>query len=141
MGVLMGISWVWVTSIYHRLGDTLGRLHQWTEAERFHRAALEAQPDHVAAHLSYGTMLARNTSRASEAEQWFKRALKLAPTDSSVYHHYAEFLNAMSRHEEACEMRIRAAELSPNDYTLVVTAATALRLLDRKVEAEKWYRQ
>ncbi|XP_055683480.1 protein O-mannosyl-transferase TMTC2-like [Lutzomyia longipalpis] len=128
-------------SIYHRLGDTLARLHQWTEAERFHRAALEAQPDHVAAHLSYGSMLARNTSRASEAEQWFKRALKLAPTDSSVYHHYAEFLNSMSRHEEACEMRIRAAELSPNDYSLVVTAATALRLLDRKAEAEKWYRQ
>ncbi|XP_059617887.1 protein O-mannosyl-transferase TMTC2 [Phlebotomus argentipes] len=128
-------------SIYHRLGDTLGQLQQWTEAERFHRAALEAQPDHVAAHLSYGSMLARNTSRASEAEQWFKRALKLAPTDSSVYHHYAEFLNSMSRHEEACDMRIQAAELSPNDYTLVVTAATALRLLDRKIEAEKWYRQ
>lgn len=41
---------------------------------------------------------------------------------------------------EACEQRVRAAELSPNEYSLVVSAATALRLLDRKVEAEKWYR-
>lgn len=49
-------------AIYHRLGDTLGRLHQWTEAERFHQAALEVQPDHVATHVSYGTMLARNVS-------------------------------------------------------------------------------
>lgn len=35
-------------------------MNQWSEAERFHRAALEVQPDHVATHVSYGTMLARN---------------------------------------------------------------------------------
>ena len=46
----------------------------------------------------------------------------------------------MSRQEEACEQRIKAAELSPSDYSLAVAAATALRLLDRKNEAEKWYR-
>ncbi|KAG4072262.1 hypothetical protein HA402_004194 [Bradysia odoriphaga] len=127
-------------AIYHRLGDTLAKLNQWTEAERFHQAALEVQPDHVATHVSYGTMLARNSSRTSEAEQWFKRALKLAPLDSSVRHHYAEFLSTASRHSEACEQRIRAAELSPTDYSLVVSAATALRLLEKKPEAEKWYR-
>lgn len=49
-------------SIYHRLGDTLARLNQWSEAERYHQAALEVQPDHVATHVSYGTMLARNVS-------------------------------------------------------------------------------
>lgn len=49
-------------SIYHRLGDTLARMNQWSEAERFHQAALEVQPDHVATHVSYGTMLARNVS-------------------------------------------------------------------------------
>lgn len=32
------------------------------------------------------------SSRTSEAELWFKRALKLAPEDSSVRHHYGEFL-------------------------------------------------
>ncbi|CAO1368458.1 unnamed protein product [Diamesa hyperborea] len=127
--------------IYHRLGDIFVRLKKWSEAERFHRAALEAQPDHIGAHISYGTMLARNSSRSSEAEQYFKRALRLAPLDSSVHYHYAEFLSSVSRHEEACESRIRAADLSPNDYSLVVSAATALRMLDRKVEAEKWYRQ
>lgn len=31
--------------------------------------------------------------------------------------------------------------MSPNDYPLVTAAATALRMLDRKHEAEKWYRQ
>lgn len=52
----------------------------------------------------------------------------------------AEFLSSVSRHIEACEQRIIAAELSPDDYSLAVSVATALRLLDRKNEAEKWYR-
>ncbi|XP_055542492.1 protein O-mannosyl-transferase TMTC2 [Wyeomyia smithii] len=127
--------------IYHRLGEVFARLNQWTEAERFQRAALEAQPDHVAAHLSYGSMLARNSSRTSEAEQWFKRALRLAPSDASVFHHYADFLTSVRRTAEACQHRVKAAELAPEDYSLVTAAASALRLLDRKTEAERWYRQ
>ncbi|XP_017107201.2 protein O-mannosyl-transferase Tmtc2 [Drosophila bipectinata] len=127
--------------LYQRIGDVLGRLHQWDEAERHHRAALELQPNQVAAHLSYGITLARNSSRASEAEMWFKRALQLAPEQASVYHHYAEFLSLQSRHHESAIYHRRAAELAPQDYALVVAAATAMRLLDRKVEAEMWYRK
>lgn len=32
------------------------------------------------------------SSRSSEAEQYFKRAIRLAPLDSSVHHHYGNFL-------------------------------------------------
>lgn len=127
--------------LYQRIGDVFGRLQQWDEAERHHRAALELQPNQVAAHLSYGITLARNSSRASEAEMWFKRALQLAPEQASVYHHYAEFLTLQSRHHESVVYHRRAAELAPTDYTLVVAVATSLRLLDRKVEAEIWYRK
>lgn len=52
----------------------------------------------------------------------------------------AEFLSSVQRHSEACEQRVHAAELAPNEYALVVSAATALRLADRKSEAERWYR-
>lgn len=31
-------------------------------------------------------------SRVTEAEYWFKRALKLAPTDASVHHHYGKWI-------------------------------------------------
>jgi hypothetical protein len=51
--------------IYHRLGDVFMRLKKWSEAEHFHRAALEAEPNHIGAHISYGTMLARNVSIVS----------------------------------------------------------------------------
>ncbi|XP_073821068.1 transmembrane O-mannosyltransferase targeting cadherins 2 [Musca autumnalis] len=127
--------------LYHRIGDIFGRLQQWDEAERHHRAALDLQPNQVAAHLSYGITLARNSSRIHEAEMWFKRALQLAPEEASVHHHYAEFLTSQSRLAEAIVYRIKAAELAPRDYSLVVAAATALRLMDRKVEAEFWYRK
>lgn len=53
----------------------------------------------------------------------------------------AEFLSSVSREQEACKHRVRAVELSPDDYSLVTSAATALRLLDRKVEAELYYKQ
>lgn len=52
----------------------------------------------------------------------------------------AEFLSSVQRHSEAVEQRVYAAELAPNDYSMVVAAATALRLADRKAEAERWYR-
>lgn len=55
--------------------------------------------------------------------------------------HTAEFLTSIARHDEACSSRVRAAELSPNNYNLVMAAATSLRWRDRKEEAEKWYRQ
>lgn len=51
--------------IYHRLGDVFMRLKKWSEAERFHRAALDAEPNHIGAHISFGTMLARNVSIVS----------------------------------------------------------------------------
>ena len=55
--------------------------------------------------------------------------------------HTAEFLASVGRHEEACRSRVRAAELSPNNYNLVMAAATSLRWRDRKEDALKWYRQ
>lgn len=53
----------------------------------------------------------------------------------------AEFLTSQSRNAEAVSYRVRAARLAPNDYSLVVAAATALRLMDRKAEAEVLYRK
>lgn len=53
---------VLLQGIYHRLGDIFAKLHQWPEAERFQLAALDAQPDHIGAHISYGAMLAKNVS-------------------------------------------------------------------------------
>lgn len=47
-------------SVYNLLGETLSRLQQFDEAERWYQAALQAQPDHVPAHITYGKLLAKN---------------------------------------------------------------------------------
>lgn len=52
-------------SVFNVLGETLARLHQDEEAERWYQAALNAQPDHVPAHITYGKLLAKNVSRKS----------------------------------------------------------------------------
>lgn len=128
-------------SVFNVLGETLARLHQDEEAERWYQAALHAQPDHVPAHITYGKLLAKNVSRTVEAEQWFRRAQKLAPHDPSVYHHYGEFLASRRRFKEAAVLYERAAELKPYDYELTVAAATAMRQAERYADAEKWYRK
>lgn len=51
-----------------------------------------------------------------------------------------EFLASLQRHSEAAVQYVRAAELSPEDYELVVAAATALRQAERRQDAEHWYR-
>ncbi|XP_076174230.1 transmembrane O-mannosyltransferase targeting cadherins 2 isoform X4 [Ptiloglossa arizonensis] len=47
-------------SVYNLLGETLSRLQQYAEAERWFQASLASQPDHVPAHITYGKLLARN---------------------------------------------------------------------------------
>lgn len=44
------------------MGETLARLHQDEEAERWYQAALHAQPDHIPAHITYGKLLSKNVS-------------------------------------------------------------------------------
>ncbi|XP_046472791.1 protein O-mannosyl-transferase Tmtc2 [Neodiprion pinetum] len=127
-------------SVYNLLGETLSRLQQYAEAERWFQASLASQPDHVPAHITYGKLLARNSSRVLEAERWFLRAQRLAPQDSSVHHHYGVFLTSQGRLAEAAEQHVKAAELSTKDYELAVAAASALRQSDRRAEAETWYR-
>ncbi|XP_011060931.1 PREDICTED: transmembrane and TPR repeat-containing protein CG4341 [Acromyrmex echinatior] len=127
-------------SVYNLLGETLSRLQQYAEAERWFQASLASQPDHVPAHITYGKLLARNSSRVLEAERWFLRARRLAPDDPSVHHHYGLFLTSQGRLVEAAEEQLRAAELLRSDYELSVAAASALRQADRRDEAEVWYR-
>lgn len=44
------------------VGETLARLQQDAAAERWYQAALNAKPDHVPAHITYGKLIAKNVS-------------------------------------------------------------------------------
>ncbi|KAG8245340.1 Protein O-mannosyl-transferase tmtc2 [Homalodisca vitripennis] len=47
--------------LYNLLGESLSRLGHHDEAEVWYKAALDAKPDHVPAHITYGKHLARNS--------------------------------------------------------------------------------
>lgn len=48
--------------LYNLLGDAYSQLKQPEEAEKWYKAALQAKPDHIPAHLTYGKLLAKNVS-------------------------------------------------------------------------------
>ncbi|XP_075225931.1 protein O-mannosyl-transferase TMTC2-like [Lycorma delicatula] len=130
-------------TVYNLLGETLGRLDRHEEAERWFKAALDASPDHVPAHLTYGKLLAKNRTRIIEAEQWFKRAQMLAPSDPAVYTHFGEFLGGLERHVEAARILLKGTELIKGNQKLplLLAAATALRQAGRLSHAEAVYRK
>ncbi|PSN37299.1 Transmembrane and TPR repeat-containing protein [Blattella germanica] len=54
---------------------------------------------------------------------------------------YSQFLTELERHAEAAAQFVRAVELAPSQYDLVLSAATALRHAGHKQQAEHFYRR
>lgn len=52
------------------------------------------------------------SSRSSEAEQYFKRAIRLAPLDSSVHHHYGNFSSLSLAHLHIMEKVKKFSDLT-----------------------------
>ncbi|GBP83336.1 Transmembrane and TPR repeat-containing protein CG4341 [Eumeta japonica] len=121
------------------VGETYAQLQQWGAAERSVLAALAAAPRHAHTHLTYAKLLARNSSRALEAEMWFKRAMTLAPEDPFVRDQFGLFLRDQHRSNEAAEQLTEAARLAPRDAARATAAARALRDARRCRAAERWY--
>lgn len=67
--------------LFSLYGDALAQLNRHREAEMWHKAALDAGPDHVPAHLSYGKWLSKNVSYA----RVLKRILKETNTDKRLF--------------------------------------------------------
>ncbi|KOX75129.1 hypothetical protein WN51_14542 [Melipona quadrifasciata] len=121
--------------VYNLLGETLSRLQQYAEAERWFQASLASQPDHVPAHITYGKLLARNSSRVLEAERWFLRARRLAPDDSSVHHHYEKFAMTWSNDRPIEGSSIRfSANSRPSQFTISVPNSTSVSIHRHKIK-------
>ncbi|KAH0567032.1 protein O-mannosyl-transferase TMTC1-like [Cotesia glomerata] len=127
-------------TLYNLLGETLLKMQEYAEAERWFRRCLIREPNFVPAHITYGELLARNSSRVLEAERWFIKATRLAPDDPNVHHRYGLFLSSQGRLSEAAREQVKAAELSRSNYELTVAAAAALHQAGRDEDAEVWYK-
>jgi tetratricopeptide (TPR) repeat protein len=70
---------VQLPDVNYHIGDTLGRLERYAEAEPFFKAELEMVPGHVRARAGLA-MLYRVTGRHTESEQAIADLLRHAPT-------------------------------------------------------------
>ncbi len=88
-------------------------------------------------------------TRHPEAEEWFGKALRVAPLDPSVRTHYGLFLMDAGRNLEAARSFEEAVRLSGDGgggegedyYESVFNAGVAFRLAGRMEEAERFYRK
>ena len=123
------------------LGEAHERLGELEKAETWYSRSLQVKPDHIPAHLTLARMLARNQSRAGEAEAWFRRAQAVAPGEARVHAHYGLYLMDMARHSEAKTTLAEAARLAPKDFDTVFNAGVAAREAGDINSAEAWYRR
>jgi len=126
--------------VYRSLGEVYQQTGDFGESDRWYRMAIEVKPYDVTSHLTYARLLAKNASRHDEAEQLFRQAQMLAPSDPSVYMMTGQFFVDVSRLHEGAESFVRAAHLAPDDFEAVFNAATTLREIKEMDRAEHFYR-
>uniref|UniRef100_A0AAY4EFG5 dolichyl-phosphate-mannose--protein mannosyltransferase n=1 Tax=Denticeps clupeoides TaxID=299321 RepID=A0AAY4EFG5_9TELE len=125
-------------SLFNMMGEAYMRLNRLDEAGHWYKESLNAKPDHIPAHLTYGKLLSI-LGQTAEAEQYFLKAIQLDPTKGNCYMHYGQFLLEQSRPGEAAVMAERAAELDSGEFDVVFNAAHMLRQASLNEKAEKYY--
>lgn len=128
-------------AIYSLIGETYSRQGRIQEAEKWLLMSIKLNPAMISAQLSLGNLLAKNRSRAEEAESWYQRAMETAPTNSATYLHYGQFLHEAGRLREAEKMFHLGSQTDPIDWDLVFRQASTLRELGQFQEAEKLYKR
>lgn len=83
-------------------------------AGEYFERALQYTPDYSYLHVNIGILKAA-LGQPIEADRHFRKALLDDPGNPVVYTHYARWLNAVGRTQEARLYAARAAELSPAD--------------------------
>jgi TolB-like protein/Tfp pilus assembly protein PilF len=75
--------------------------------------ALEIDPTLASAHASLALVKLHRDWKWKDAEQHFRRAIELNPSDAEVHHDYAHFLLVMRRDRESVAETERAVALDP----------------------------
>jgi serine/threonine-protein kinase len=85
----------------------------YARADATVRVALRLDPELSAAHCTLGYMKTVRELDWAGAEQEFKRALELSPSNADALDLYGRLCSALGRHDEAIALVERARELDP----------------------------
>src|SRR5215831_5142098 len=103
--------------------------------------ALELDDSLAEAHNSLANLLFSNEWKWTEAEREFKRAIELNPNLAEAHHWYSEYLQAMTRSDEALAEIKRAQELDPLSLTINFHYGLCLFGMGRHEEALAQFRR
>ncbi len=93
------------------LGDDANRRRNWSEAEKFYRAALAIDPNLSAIWIQLGHAI-KEQSRLIEAQQSYERALEIIPQDADLHLQIGHCLKLQGRLKDARSAYSRALELN-----------------------------
>jgi tetratricopeptide (TPR) repeat protein len=86
--------------------------------------------------FNYANLLAK-LERTTDAERYYKNAIKFTPNDSQPHNNYAMLLEKLDRRNEAKEHYKKSIELNPNNWAAHNNYANLLRKNKNFSEAEK----
>ena len=95
----------------------------YATAEETARVALKLDPELSAAHCTLGYIKAVRELDWAGAEQEFKRALQLSPSNADALDLYGRLCSALGRHDEAIGLVERARELDPLAHRMDLATA------------------
>ena len=122
------LAWAARSESYVRLGEyvVVPRDEVVEQGMAAAQRALELDESLAAAHCSLGVILAYYELRWEEAGRHFRRALELNPSYPSAHTHYAHFLRATGRLDEAVVEARVARDLDPLSGLIAVNVGFAL---------------
>ncbi len=102
--------------------------------------AIQAKPDFAPAYNVMG-LLYQRLGDTTAAENYFAKAIKLDPSDSSIYNNYGSLLCSNNRREEALEAFTTAATNPLYDSPEIAYTNAGICILDdNPAEAENYFR-
>lgn len=111
------------------------------EARREVARAMELAPEHPLSHAALASVQFVLDRDAEQAEQSYRKALRLDPTLPGVHRRFSYLLGASGRFAEATEQARIAVELEPTSAGAVGDLAWTHLLAGRLDEAERLYRE
>jgi Flp pilus assembly protein TadD len=117
---------------HHLMGELCLNLQQHRQARKHLSAALRLQPHDAATHHMMANAIDRDPEiDAQAASRYYRRALELAPNDSTLLTDAGLFHVDMGRPEKGLALLRQAQELAPDDLDVLQSLLVALGELDR----------
>ncbi|HET8841337.1 MAG TPA: tetratricopeptide repeat protein [Ktedonobacteraceae bacterium] len=136
-------------SIYHQLGAVASAQHQWTQAERYYRSALEIRgefsdhPEHIGSYHQLG-LLAQEQHQWAQAEYYYRRALEIAievddqTKQAAAYYHLGTVAQEQRQWTQAIDYYQPALEIYQKFGELGAQAGIYQCLATIALEKRQW---